>query len=46
MDRATACRGLQERDDLMINLRVEPVFYGLRGDPRFQDLMRRVGIPP
>ena len=38
-------KGFQERDDLMINLKVEPVFYGLQSDPRFLDLIRRVGIP-
>jgi TolB-like protein/DNA-binding winged helix-turn-helix (wHTH) protein len=38
-------RGLEERDDLMINLKVEPVFDSLRSDPRFQELVRRVGIP-
>ncbi|MGC2764080.1 MAG: winged helix-turn-helix domain-containing protein [Candidatus Acidiferrum sp.] len=38
-------KGFQERDDLMINLKVEPVFDGLRTDPRFQALVRRVGIP-
>jgi len=38
-------KGFQERDDLMVNLKVEPVFDGLREDPRFQDLVRRVGIP-
>jgi tetratricopeptide (TPR) repeat protein len=38
-------KGFQERDDLMINLRVEPVFDGLHSDPRFQDLVHRVGIP-
>jgi TolB-like protein/DNA-binding winged helix-turn-helix (wHTH) protein len=38
-------KGFQERDDLMINLKVEPVFDGLREDQRFQDLVRRVGIP-
>jgi len=38
-------RGFRERDDLMIDLNVEPVFDGLRPDPRFQDLIRRVGIP-
>jgi len=38
-------KGFQERDDLMINLKVEPVFDGLREDQRFQALVRRVGIP-
>jgi tetratricopeptide (TPR) repeat protein len=38
-------KGFQERDDLMINLKVEPVFDGLHSDPRFEDLVRRVGIP-
>jgi hypothetical protein len=38
-------KGFQERDDLMINLKVEPVFDFLHADPRFQDLVRRVGIP-
>ena len=37
-------KGFQERDDLMINLKVEPVFDGLHSDRRFQDLVRRVGI--
>jgi TolB-like protein/DNA-binding winged helix-turn-helix (wHTH) protein/Tfp pilus assembly protein PilF len=38
-------RGFEERDDLMINLKVQPAFDNLRSDPRFQDLIRRVGIP-
>jgi hypothetical protein len=29
----------------MINLKVEPVFDGIRLDPRYEDLVRRVGIP-
>jgi tetratricopeptide (TPR) repeat protein len=38
-------KGFQERDDVMINLKVEPVFDALREDQRFQALVRRVGIP-
>jgi tetratricopeptide (TPR) repeat protein len=38
-------KGFEERDDLMINLKVEPVFDGIRSDPRYQDLVLRVGIP-
>ena len=38
-------KGFDERDDLMINLRVDAVFDGMRSDPRYQDLVRRVRIP-
>ena len=38
-------KGFEQRDDLMIHLKVEPVFDNLHSDPRFQDLVRRVGIP-
>jgi TolB-like protein/DNA-binding winged helix-turn-helix (wHTH) protein len=38
-------KAFQERDDLMINLNAEPVFNGIRTDPRFQDLVHRVGLP-
>lgn len=38
-------QGYQERDDLMVQLNVDPVFVGIRLDPRFQDLVRRVGLP-
>lgn len=38
-------KGYQERDDLMIDLNVDPIFDGIRTDSRFQDLVRRVGIP-
>lgn len=38
-------KAFQQRDDLMINLNAEPVFNGIRTDRRFQDLVRRVGLP-
>ena len=38
-------KGFEERDDLMVNLKVEPVFDRLRMEPRYQELVHRVGIP-
>ena len=38
-------KAFEERDDLMINLNVDPVFNGIRAHPRFQDLVHRVGLP-
>jgi len=37
-------KGLSERDDLMINLNVDPPLESLHSDPRFQELVRRAGI--
>ncbi len=39
-------RGLEKRDPRMTFLKVEPKWNNLRADPRFQDLMRRVGFTP
>lgn len=38
-------KAYRSRDAILLSIRGEPVFDDWRSDPRFQDLLRRIGFP-
>jgi hypothetical protein len=38
-------KGYQEHSAAMLYLAVDPFWYGLHSDPRYPDLLRRMGLP-
>ena len=39
-------KAYQDRDEWLRLLKVEPAFESLRSDPRYADLLHRIGLPP
>jgi serine/threonine-protein kinase len=37
-------KGYQERDGRLIQLKVNPFYESLRGDPQFRNLLKRIGL--
>jgi TolB-like protein len=39
-------KSYQEHEDFLVFLKIQPSFDNLRSDPRFAELVKRVGLPP
>lgn len=37
-------KGYEDRSDHLLKLGIDPTFDGVRSDPKFQDLLRKVGL--